>query len=40
MISPLGTMAANEVQVQLPRLAKRDGAPQRQALHGGSTGSN
>ena len=40
MICPLGTMAAKEVQVQLPRLAKRDGTPQRQALHGGSTGSN
>ena len=39
MISPLGTMVANEVQVQLPRLAG-DSTPQRQALHGGNTGSN
>ena len=35
-----GPWAASEVQIQLPRLAKRDGAPQRQGLHGGSTGSN
>ena len=35
-----GPWAVNEVRVQLARLAKRDGVPQRQALHGGSTGSN